>query len=230
MPETTKVRMFFFLWLCYSLIMSTLFQSFFTSFLIEPGLEKQISTMEELMNKSWVKFVKSSVLFGFVIAERAGSLLELTVKLNSSEKSIEEFFKTNNSAVIASDLDMKVKIPAHYFKCLSRCSFVCFGQSGYSVDFLPSSHYFEAFNSKVLQCFEAGLFIHLEDNFAFLNLDSIRDITQLEHKVNVHDIADTYFKLNVQHLNIVFYILICGYIFSFIVFIAEIICFKIKMK
>ncbi|KAJ9590205.1 hypothetical protein L9F63_016694 [Diploptera punctata] len=51
MPTTNKLRLFFFMWVCYCLTMSTVFQSFFTSFLIEPGTEEQINTIVELLNR-----------------------------------------------------------------------------------------------------------------------------------------------------------------------------------
>ena len=48
MPRTNKMRVFFILWVCYCLSITTVFQAFFTSFLVEPGTQKGISNLEEL--------------------------------------------------------------------------------------------------------------------------------------------------------------------------------------
>ncbi|KAJ9593086.1 hypothetical protein L9F63_027673 [Diploptera punctata] len=50
MPRNAQLRAFFMLVVCYSLTLSTVFQSFFSSFLTESGLEKQVSSLDELQN------------------------------------------------------------------------------------------------------------------------------------------------------------------------------------
>ncbi|KAJ9576981.1 hypothetical protein L9F63_006418 [Diploptera punctata] len=60
-PETTRVRLFFLLLVCYSLIMSTIFQSFFTSFLTEPLTERGITTIEELIGKNVTVFSEGEI-------------------------------------------------------------------------------------------------------------------------------------------------------------------------
>jgi hypothetical protein len=55
MPRTNKVRAVFMLFVWYSFAMSTIFQSFFVSFLVSPGYNSRISTLNEL-NHSGLKF------------------------------------------------------------------------------------------------------------------------------------------------------------------------------
>jgi hypothetical protein len=57
MPKTWKLRIFFLIYVCYSFAMSTVFQAFFVSFLVEPGYGGKISTFQELLD--------SSVNYGF---------------------------------------------------------------------------------------------------------------------------------------------------------------------
>jgi hypothetical protein len=47
-PNSTTTRATFLLWVLYSFVLSTVFQTFLTTFLIEPGLEHEISTVDEL--------------------------------------------------------------------------------------------------------------------------------------------------------------------------------------
>ena len=54
-PRSAPLRLFFFCWVCYSVAISTVFQAYLTTFLIEPGYEQPIRTVEEML-KSEVKF------------------------------------------------------------------------------------------------------------------------------------------------------------------------------
>ncbi|KAJ9599490.1 hypothetical protein L9F63_010022 [Diploptera punctata] len=51
-PQTTPLRIFIFSWLCYSFAVSTVFQSFLTSFLIEPIQVPYIHSLEELLKSN----------------------------------------------------------------------------------------------------------------------------------------------------------------------------------
>ncbi|KAJ9578447.1 hypothetical protein L9F63_005317 [Diploptera punctata] len=48
MPRTPKLRIYFFLLVWYCFAMNTLFQAYFTSFLVDPGQLERIRTLEEL--------------------------------------------------------------------------------------------------------------------------------------------------------------------------------------
>jgi hypothetical protein len=50
MPRNYYLRIVIFAWIFYSFSISTVFQTFFTSFLVDPGLQKQITSLKELSN------------------------------------------------------------------------------------------------------------------------------------------------------------------------------------
>jgi hypothetical protein len=50
MPLNSRLRVVIFPWICYCFAISTVFQTFFTSYLVDPGLEKQITTLNELLD------------------------------------------------------------------------------------------------------------------------------------------------------------------------------------
>ena len=56
-PRSAPLRLFFFCWVCYSVAISTVFQAYLTTFLIEPGYEKPIRSVEQML--------KSEMKFGF---------------------------------------------------------------------------------------------------------------------------------------------------------------------
>jgi hypothetical protein len=49
MPKTIPVRLFFMSWIWYCLAINTIFQSFLISFLIEPGLQRQMNSIHEIL-------------------------------------------------------------------------------------------------------------------------------------------------------------------------------------
>jgi len=56
-PHSAPLRLFFFCWLCYSIAISTVFQAYLTTFLIEPGYVEPIKTVEQML--------ASDMKFGF---------------------------------------------------------------------------------------------------------------------------------------------------------------------
>ncbi|KAJ9590085.1 hypothetical protein L9F63_016791 [Diploptera punctata] len=228
MPKTTKLRSYLFLWVVFSLIINTVFQCFFTSFLIEPGPEKQISSMEELFSKKLSLIGDPQILFALFANNTFESMEGVLTMFNMSAKSIEYFYETNNSAMVGSDLEMRIKLQSYYMRGLKPCSFLHRAFVAYRVDFFPFSHYFEAFNSKVLQCFEAGLFIQAISNYTSDNIRSFAIKEQLDVKLKLENLQDEdYFIYNIKHLSLMFYILICGNLCSFILFTGELLYFRI---
>jgi hypothetical protein len=54
-PRSAPLRLFFFCWVCYSVAISTVFQAYLTTFIVEPGYEEPIRTVEQML-KSEIKF------------------------------------------------------------------------------------------------------------------------------------------------------------------------------
>jgi hypothetical protein len=50
LPTTSKLRVFFIIYVCYYFAMSTVFQAFFVSYLVEPQYGKEIKTLDELLH------------------------------------------------------------------------------------------------------------------------------------------------------------------------------------
>ena len=228
-PTTTRLRIVFIVWVCYSMIISTVFQSFFTSFLIEPGSQKQISNMEELLSEGFNLFAEEETIFAWFMDNYNDSTTisdNARKKYNISISTVEEFFRTEDSAFFATDLDMKIILPAH-LSGVKLCSFPYSEHSMYNVRFNPLSAYYEAFNHKVLLFFEAGLFIKLINDYTSLNSQSITNVTTFESKLRAVE-SEEFFVLNIQHLSVVFLIyLYCNGICC-IVFLGEVVSFKIK--
>ncbi|KAJ9582525.1 hypothetical protein L9F63_003139 [Diploptera punctata] len=64
LPHGNSLRLYFIAWVIYSFSVNTVFQAFFTSYLIDPGFEHQISNMEEIVQSN-LKIVLSVFLAYF---------------------------------------------------------------------------------------------------------------------------------------------------------------------
>ena len=49
-PTSSSLRVFFFLYVCFCFAISTVFQAFFVSYLVEPTYEKKLETLDDLQN------------------------------------------------------------------------------------------------------------------------------------------------------------------------------------
>jgi len=214
-PERALFRILFLLWVCYSLILSTVFQSFFTSFLIEPIAQKQISSFKELMGRGLALFGDMGLMMIWF-----ETLPEEEVKkFKTSDTPITDFSVTENSAIFAIDLEMQLLLKEKLKRGLKPCYFVYSSHEMYTTSFLASSVYLEGFNSRVLQSLQAGLFSHQINNYSSSISESLGNITLLENKLKQSWVqTEDYFTPKIEHLSVVFYLLLCG---IFIVCLAE---------
>ncbi|KAJ9601295.1 hypothetical protein L9F63_000517 [Diploptera punctata] len=226
MPTTTKLRIVFFVWVCYCLAISNIFQSFFTSFIIEPGTEEQISTIEEFINQDLSLFGNSEGFFVFFQLELKEEVNdEFLNKLEAFRYPIKEFFTHKRSGVIATDVDMKLHIPG-YVSWIEPCFFYFSDHlSEYLLIFHPFSPYYEAFNSRVLEFHEGGIFTKLIDDYISSHSRTLLNVTNIENKFR-RESAKDYFVFNMKHMKVVFIIYLCGNILSVVIFVAEVVLGK----
>ena len=153
MPKTTIFRILFLSWVCHSMILSMIFQSFFTSFLIEPGAGNQISDMEELMSHDLIYFAEEE-LFHFWFYNTSETIVEdLDKRVNITDNAIDAFLQLRESALFSAEFDVKMRLQSFYARGLRPCDFVQFGLAMYTTNFMPISPYYEAFNISAIQFF-----------------------------------------------------------------------------
>ena len=227
-PERNGIRIFFMLWVSYTFIVGLIFQSFFTSFLIDPGEGRMISSLKELKKEGYTLLLDNIIGLVWLVdvfdyKEEAFS--EIGIIYNTSETPIEDFFKIDKSAVIAANWDMILRFKKR-LKDTKPCSFLHTSQANFLAFFSPTSVYNDAFNNKVLQHFEGGLIDKLLQNYTSLKF-RLQNTTQIEIKFSrVQD--EEYFVFNAQHLSVTFFIYLWGNGASLLVFLGEIASHKFK--
>jgi tryptophan-rich sensory protein len=219
-PRTAELRILFLFYVCYCFAMNTVFQAFFTSFLVSPGYVQQIESYEEL--------AQSSLIHGM-----DKSLDESLTVIRYKKLELKEFECPNRIACLTrlftkGDITtMTLKIDAEYV-----LSYEVHGLSGSkvcsvneniitvnTVMSLTIGHpLFEKFDVIIRRCMETGLVDKYWSELNFnLSLKSLSRLRNPDDEVN----SDIYFVFSLFHLKIAFLVLGFGYVLSVIVFLFE---------
>jgi ABC-type amino acid transport substrate-binding protein len=228
MPVTDHLKIFFVMLVWYSLAINIVFQAFATSYLIEPGFQKQITSLEDL--------IESGIDYGYypgidvllsstpdwklkeVLSKRVPCYNESCVAraietkdfASLSDTMYTEYMKAyagtdsyGRSAVCSFKQECKVRLVAMYLK---KGSFLT-----------------EGINRVINVAIEAGL-----NNFWWKSiLDTVRSKAV---GVKGHILIDDYTVLLLDHLQGAFYLLLLGHGLALVTFIGELLHNRLKAK
>jgi tryptophan-rich sensory protein len=224
LPRTAKLRILFLLYVCYCFAMNTVFQSFFTSFLVSPGYIKQIASIEDLAS--------SDLIHG-----KDESLEKSLESIGYERLKLKEFVCPNHTTCLkrlftTGDITtMTLKIDAEYVLSHEVCGFsgskvLCtvneYIAVANTVMSLTRGHpLFDKFNVIIRRCMETGLvdkyWSELNFNLSLENMGKFRK-SGCEVRSNV------YFVFSLSHLKAMFLVLGFGHVLSVIVFLFEFNC------
>jgi len=223
-PTTSNLRIFFFLYVCFCFAISTVFQAFFVSYLVEKKYEKKIETLDELLNSDVVygyypalHFAASTVSYPKFVTffERK----ELKEDCSDMRKCIERMITKRDIAIIidpvlatyiAKDLGT---VDVSKLFCPQDETLI----SGFiTIVFKKGNPLLDRFNILMRRYLEAGF---LERLWAeLLHRASLRRDGRFRE---AH--GGMFFAFSISHLMPAFMVLIVGAVFSSVVFIAELI-------
>ena len=218
MPKCSKLRIFFFLWVCYCLVMSTVFQSFFTGFLIVPGIVKQALSIEDLISKNYTLYIDSEAFF----FEGKEEGFPLRVILSSA---LTKFLEDEEGALLISEDVLKMQL-SRFLNTFKICNF----RNSYAfsvITFNPKNPYYGAFNAKILSIQEAGLTTKIIDEY-YYNNPSVKLFNYNISKSKSDNKNDgAYFIFRIEHFKLLFYIFLCCNLSSVLMFLAELLWNKL---
>jgi hypothetical protein len=221
MPRTFRLRIFFFLFVCYCFAINTVFQAYFTSFLIEPVYDKQIHTFDELQSNK-LRYLEHP------------SMTELGVFLNyykhkklrgNHERCLD--YEQCLSRLLAGERVTMIVLDhwAEYAASISgrgQASLCAIDENEFSMGFTmylsKGSLFRDRFNVLIQRCLEAGLGNKYRSQLTW-NLTLQRSGEQGGGDVGSSN--NVYFAFTVSHLEVAFCLLAFGGALSSIVFIAE---------
>jgi hypothetical protein len=225
-PRTSRLRVLFLLFVCYTFGFNVVIQSFFRTFLMKPEFHQPIASIDEL--------VQSGLLYGY--DESVKTLLTFTnysehMKLESPRVDCTDHDKCLERLITRRDITMASTafhgeyIALKRFPNYGQRKYVCFlDQDIYKIFYVMylgfGSPLLDRFNTIIRRTIEAGLV-----DFYWSMLKWETRITTNQKSVDDGSPADCdrYFPLTLSHLKVAFYILILGYILSSITFIGELV-------
>ena len=222
-PKTSSLRVFFFLYFCFCFTISTVFQAFFVSYLVEPNYAKKIETFDDLLN--------SDLVFGYhTVLNFAEETAPNPRYVKFFEQKIQKEDCTYKWCVgeMITKREMATSSNTFYVTYLARSlGIVDVGKLICSLDetlisfsltilFKKGNPLLDRFNILMRRYLEAGLLEKLW--------------TELQHRASlsvggrfIDADGDIFFPFSVSHLMPAFVVLFVGTVLSSVVFIAELI-------
>jgi len=221
MPRTWPLRCFFISWICYSLAVGTVFQTYLTSFLIDPGIMPHPRNLEELA-RSDMKLgfaYKDEVFYQDRTDSQARQILAKKVECSASDTCYIWAKKYKNLSILTSDLLYKFqssKNPSYDTSSNSLCQIEDgVVERGPIVMVLPKgSALLDRINDIIFHVVEAGVFgewVKMTDHIQMVKEKAFFPV----------GLSDEYYKLSLEHLQSAFYLLLFGYCLSFVIFVTE---------
>ncbi|KAJ9594782.1 hypothetical protein L9F63_013914 [Diploptera punctata] len=225
MPRTSSVRWLFLLFVWYAFIMNMLFQTFFTSYLVDPGIIDQVHTIDGLLESGiQMGYYKGADAYYFadesdpiskIIKSRSEDCSDKNYKKCLLKVIVDKNYSSLRSELYA-DHFVKTTMPSRKKPlCSLDNRFISYYIGLYIKKNLP---FLEPINTCLSYLTAGGIVEKIFSEFKYSWKYQVSPDAELyDHE------EDEYFVFNVSHLIIGFYILASGFTVSFIAFICEII-------
>jgi hypothetical protein len=228
MPRRTPTRMFLISWIWYSLAINIIFQTFLTSFLIEPGLQHQMNSFEEIL--------ASKIKYGYnewldVAVRGSGDafskiILQDRMPCNEGNKPpcLDWVAYHNNFSVLCSKTLIDYFLAREYVDrngkpliCQAGGVFFPLNYVTYMEKWNPLVN---RFNDMITRIFESGIHYHW--------IETSRHMQRVYAGVTERKtIIGEYFDISLEHAQGIFAILVPGLLLSVVIFFMELTYHKI---
>jgi hypothetical protein len=223
-PVSGYVRSFFIFWVWYSLAINNLFQIFVTSYLVDPGLKKQIQSVQEIL--------ESGVQHGFhpdlnsSLLDESDKLLTQIVEHSETcydvETCTQRVAQRGDFATISNDHRIRYLNTYKTLDNNGKFLLCTFGDNvilNFKTFYLPrGSPLLYPFNRAISAAVQAGLVEYWWESelvASRIKAASIRKISPLDYSVFV-----------LTYLQSAFYLLCLGYGLASLVFVVELVCYS----
>jgi hypothetical protein len=207
---------------CYSVAISIAFQAYLTTFLIEPGYEEPIRTMEEMLKSE--KHFGFNTLASFYFFTSPSDPVERTIKERMVECPNQPTCFTwavvyYNISTVIYDLDMETYRARGDWTDEKNRHLLCeieggiFGTSKFVMLVMKGAPFLKFIDDALSHIIEGGIFMHIKKR----SFDKLK----IESKLDVPTSVDTYYVISIGHLQTAFYLLMLGYVLAVFCFVAE---------
>ncbi|XP_021939798.1 uncharacterized protein LOC110839677 isoform X4 [Zootermopsis nevadensis] len=218
---TLKLTFLGFVWYCFA--MSTVFQTFFTSFLVDPGYQKQLTTLEEILESGMAFGYRNDFDIHYDESSdwRHKELLSKREDCSPEIMCIDRIRETGNYATLSEEW-----LVQDYTNFINDHSFIC-PLNDDDTFFILISFYFpkgsfllEFINRFISSSTESGMIVKMDRDRRYKN----KDVPE------PGNVFGEYFIFTLGHLSVAFYILLFGHSLSLLLFIGELLYHKKFIK
>jgi hypothetical protein len=229
-PRSAPLRLFFFCWVCYSVAISTVFLAYLTTFVIEPGYEEPIRTVEEMLKseKMWGIDRQYYVLFNNTSDPVESAIIKDAVLCPDEATCFIWAAVYHNISAPLRDLDVDIYRSRGEWTDENNRPLLCEmdGRVAKTIRFAimvgKGVPFFEFMDDVLSHIIEGGIFMYIEKR----SFDKLK----IESKLDVHTFDDTYYAINIIHLQTAFYFLVLGYVLAVVCFVSEIMWYCYRSK
>jgi hypothetical protein len=220
MPRSWKMRIFFLMYVCYCFALSTVFQAFFVSYLVEPGYGEKTATFQELLDSSVNYGFNSALEFGMATMEFSDHLqFPPTRRVDCANLKTCLMRMTSDGDIATISAPFYVSYLSNEFghqgKMISSCSLdENFIYGSIVAVFAKGNPLVNQFNKILRRCVEGGLG---ERYWEQLNHEARLRSRRISDEVG----SSMYFVFTLSHMVPAFSVLVFGYLCSIVVCIAE---------
>ncbi|PSN54861.1 Ionotropic receptor 660 [Blattella germanica] len=232
MPRSSNLRIVFLTWVYYCIVITMIYETFVTGFLVNPGFEHGIQTVEELI-ASGIPYGTLGDFHDFADSDNVYQIISKNrMECASYFKCLEMPIKYRNFATISDGFHIdyfKIRL-SFYGHPLPVCSLPLeVFQFSFSTYMSKGNPLLGVFDKIIRHFLEADLYVKWTDDYmSQLKLDGKSlDGDDVDYsELNKYDLG-TSTSFSLVQLQVVFYMLLFGLLFSLLVLLLEILHFKI---
>jgi hypothetical protein len=227
LPKTLRLRSIFLLYVWYSFAMSTVFQVFFISFLVNPGYTKRVESFEELVN-SGLKLATDARMLSLANTSGYWEYLRLGLSTDSCfiiDECLIQLVRHKNITTVSSDFQFEYVL-ATIGRTKDKNKYVCtipeiVVTSRFVMYVSKGNPLLDRFNLWIQRAIESGLVKKYWSEFIWnVTLQGVPTSEQ-DQSEGIQTGGDMFFVFTLSHLSAAFCQLLICYLFCFAVFMAE---------
>ena len=216
-PEVASIRAVFFVWVLYCWALNTVYQAYLTSFLIDPGLQHQLASEDEILTSGIECTTETGVIS--LYPELKGTRyrrMNSTVEVDSAQGRVAE----GTLAFLYAKFPVEYNIALKY-KDANGVPSICKVRDDFAFNLIaihvPKGFPLKAkYDEVLLTLLQAGLVKRWWEHLKYT--------ASLERVGDVGSPPGEYIVLTMKHLQSAFYFLLLGYAMSVLSFLMELCC------
>jgi hypothetical protein len=216
-PRSTPIRVFFFCRVCISFAISTVFQAYLTSYLIEPGYEVPIKTLDEMLKK--IGFTQGCELFYANSSDSVDLAIYKGYVRCPDPNTCFKWASVYHISTILNDFRTDGYRKLGVWTVENKSPLLCELEDGLvgKIDVLflvnEENPLLECVNDAISHVVEGGIFMQLKERYY--------EKEKTDPKFDSSTFVDTYYAYSIRQLETVFYLLLMGYLLALTSFMIE---------